>query len=128
VDPDAALTNMRDAVRRVNAAGNAFDGADAGQDLAEAANALDDWLTRGGFLPAAWSHDTDAPPDITQHYYHATAHTIRWDLDGNCWLYRPRCACGWRDSDEWRDRTNADKSAAAHMNDTLTTALEGAPE
>ena len=57
MDPNAALDNLREAVARYN---EAYDNGDpegcryAAHDLAEAADALDGWITRGGFLPTGW--------------------------------------------------------------------------
>lgn len=49
MDPDAALSNLRNAIKQ-------FHGGDrsAADRLAEAAEALDGWMSRGGFPPKAW--------------------------------------------------------------------------
>jgi hypothetical protein len=56
MDPDANLDEQRTLARRL------ITGADRGLAvepealrLAELALALDDWITRGGFLPRAWT-------------------------------------------------------------------------
>lgn len=62
VDPDTALANLRNALTRYRAAqgwdfpdsAEAAEAGSAADDLADAAEALDGWLTGGGFLPAAW--------------------------------------------------------------------------
>lgn len=47
MDPDAALANIRAIIASENA--------DAWIDeLVEAIDALDQWISRGGFLPSAW--------------------------------------------------------------------------
>lgn len=56
MDPDAALTNARSALAAIRA-GEDSQGelmTDALDDLADAFEALDQWLTKGGFLPRAW--------------------------------------------------------------------------
>ena len=59
MDPNAALENMRSAIKAYDAAVNAENGdaeADAAWELSEAARALDEWLSKGGFLPTAWQN------------------------------------------------------------------------
>ena len=55
MDPDTALENAREALavyaRRYRDKGTGLSEAD---DLADAFEALDGWLSRGGFLPDAW--------------------------------------------------------------------------
>jgi len=55
MDPDAALTEARKALqlylRRYSDKGTGLYEAD---NLANAFEALDDWLSHGGFLPKAW--------------------------------------------------------------------------
>ncbi len=55
MDPDRALQDMRDAL---HALATAEEGSEAERaahsDLAEAALALDGWISRGGRLPKAW--------------------------------------------------------------------------
>lgn len=55
MEPDKVLLEMRQAIREWELAES---GSRAEQEAAEratsAAGALDDWLSRGGFLPAAW--------------------------------------------------------------------------
>lgn len=52
MDPDTALGTLREAVADYFAHGR---NAVMLDDLAEHFDALDRWLTSGGFLPAAWS-------------------------------------------------------------------------
>jgi hypothetical protein len=64
MDPDASLAVSRTAVQRwrdvVRADGpNRYDLA---LDALEAAIALDQWLSSGGYLPAAWHHVTEPQP------------------------------------------------------------------
>jgi len=62
MDPNTALANMRAAIaeyRRVDAereSGLATFArlAEIGAEIAESADALDGWVSRGGFLPSAW--------------------------------------------------------------------------
>lgn len=66
MDPDAALTNLLAAVAEIQrledldiAPGEVpahdLSVANAARDAAESADALHGWLSRGGFLPAAWA-------------------------------------------------------------------------
>jgi hypothetical protein len=55
MDPDEALAQMRTAIETVWAAQSSVSAATAADTLAEHAAALDQWLSKGGFLPAAWS-------------------------------------------------------------------------
>lgn len=60
MDPDRALANARAALARMRQYDDEC-GADytpateAADDLAEAFEALDGWLSKGGFLPKDWS-------------------------------------------------------------------------
>jgi hypothetical protein len=49
MDPNAALADIRSIL-----ADRAEDGSWDADQLAERINDLDNWLTRGGFLPADW--------------------------------------------------------------------------
>ena len=63
MDPDAALRRIRQIVREVQQ-GNDTDDASVHLDaLIDQCDGLDEWLSRGGFLPMAW--DTDRmPPQV----------------------------------------------------------------
>jgi len=54
MDIEAVLARARQAVEDQERADDDHSAAVAGWDLAEAFTALDDWLRRGGFLPADW--------------------------------------------------------------------------
>jgi hypothetical protein len=57
MDPNATLAIIRDALRDFGDA-TMRDEADAAADvLVEHVQALDEWLTRGGFLPADWARN-----------------------------------------------------------------------
>lgn len=62
MDPDEALEKARDALKRHFAR----IGDDAADDLAEAFEALDGWLSKGGFPPRDWGRNF-APAD-TESY------------------------------------------------------------
>lgn len=51
MDPNANLTRQREIVARI-VEGESQDG-DL-EELADLAEALDEWLSKGGFLPARW--------------------------------------------------------------------------
>lgn len=55
MDPNAALRNMREAISRTWEAEGEADRLAAAEDLAVAAEALDSWLSTGGFLPSGWA-------------------------------------------------------------------------
>lgn len=55
MDPDEALKNAREAAALIlDSSGSSVDDAVQGHALAEAFDALDGWLSKGGFLPDAW--------------------------------------------------------------------------
>lgn len=55
MDPDETLSQLRVAIRAVQSAESSVSAAAAADSLAEYASALDQWLSKGGFLPKAWS-------------------------------------------------------------------------
>lgn len=63
MDPDKTLHELREAIARVRAmqgAGYSYEEmADATLPMADAADALDGWLSKGGFLPGAWRETED---------------------------------------------------------------------
>jgi hypothetical protein len=66
MDPDAALEILRSAIRawqEAVVAGSADAVHDAAADAITAAKDLDYWLSRGGYLPAAWSPPPPGPSD-----------------------------------------------------------------
>jgi hypothetical protein len=57
MDPEAALAEAREAMaefRRQYGRGNYGEAAEAAVALADSFAALDGWLSKGGFAPAAW--------------------------------------------------------------------------
>lgn len=58
MDPDAALATARSAIAAIRKGEDSHGEfmTDAHDDLADAFEALDGWITKGGFLPAAWAH------------------------------------------------------------------------
>lgn len=54
MDPDEALRLARRAAEQLHAADTVERQAEAGTVLAEAFDGLDEWITRGGFLPEPW--------------------------------------------------------------------------
>jgi len=57
MDPNTALQNAREALARREAAysDRSTEENSAADDLAESFEALDAWLSKGGFLPAEWA-------------------------------------------------------------------------
>jgi len=51
MDPNETLKMIRSRIRRLNV-GQPF--RNDGEELAELVEALDEWLTKGGFLPSDW--------------------------------------------------------------------------
>ena len=67
MDPDQALADLRAAVvngRRV-AEARRFPLDDSWTQLLDAADVLDQWLTKGGFLPAGWAAASHIVVDTT---------------------------------------------------------------
>jgi hypothetical protein len=54
MDPNTALENLRSAIRRWDNAPNTDALLIAGEDMRQASEALDEWLSKRGFLPEAW--------------------------------------------------------------------------
>lgn len=59
MDPNATLRELRQLAAQIitdydDVEGNGIDQDDANR-LAELVEALDDWITKGGFLPGAWA-------------------------------------------------------------------------
>lgn len=55
MDPNAALERLRDALRTMDSYSEDVWPDDV-MEVVESARALDDWLSRGGFLPTDWKH------------------------------------------------------------------------
>jgi len=54
MDPNTALSTLREARETFSNAENDETALDAAQDMSEAVSALDEWLSKGGFLPEEW--------------------------------------------------------------------------
>jgi hypothetical protein len=54
MDPDKALANARAALAAYRSADSSRDAEQAAIDLAEAFEALDEWMSKKGFPPRAW--------------------------------------------------------------------------
>lgn len=56
MDPNATLANLRDLANAIAAQGDTdyVDKADLADEMAYIFQALDEWITKGGFRPAAW--------------------------------------------------------------------------
>lgn len=63
MDPDAALQNMRTAIKDFDSAKDKWEDSETRDEfrilhaiaLIDAVEALDDWLSKGGFLPKDWT-------------------------------------------------------------------------
>ena len=53
MDPNECLKRLREAAAKIIDAGGFVDGEET-EDFATCFEALDGWLTKGGFLPSAW--------------------------------------------------------------------------
>ena len=54
MDPNAALERMRRLVKAFDAAENDWVAAQVSSELIDMVVGLDDWMSRGGYLPADW--------------------------------------------------------------------------
>lgn len=57
MDPNETLNQIRALVARIEAVreDEYLDLVELGRDLAESANALDEWLSKGGYVPDDWA-------------------------------------------------------------------------
>lgn len=60
MDPDETLSMIRDLAKQVRAAADDELAASYGSELADAIEILDEWLSKGGFLPDAWERAKQA--------------------------------------------------------------------
>jgi hypothetical protein len=79
MDPTTALANLRKALRTLR--GDLSDSAfvDAVDDAADSFDALDGWLSRGGFLPEPWAANRPVP--FTTGRMYAVAPTYERQID-----------------------------------------------
>ena len=85
MDPDAILAELRQAFEDVNTAAQNYDSDahdDATQRIAELFAALDEWLTRGGFLPNAWRAPQNAARRRREAVERDTAAIDAWVAEG----------------------------------------------
>lgn len=61
MDPNQALENMRAGLRKAGNAMSDGEWRDGAEQAMLAAEALDEWLSKGGFLPADWLDAQDKP-------------------------------------------------------------------
>ena len=55
MDPNQALIDLRELVEEILVGGSAaFTWKDLAESLAEAVESMDEWISRGGFLPEDW--------------------------------------------------------------------------
>jgi len=67
MDPEAALKKIReacDAYRAARELGNNREALMHADNVADAFDALDGWLSRGGFVPKAWEHEKPGLPRL----------------------------------------------------------------
>ena len=67
MDPNAALNTARKAVQIARTGSDSMDG--WADDLLEAFEALDEWLTKGGFPPEEWNGKPDQPNQPARSLY-----------------------------------------------------------
>jgi hypothetical protein len=60
MDPNEALRKLRKLAKQLLDEGNAGDAAELGLDMAEQFQSLDEWMSKGGFVPTDWRR---APSD-----------------------------------------------------------------
>lgn len=62
MDPDTVLADIRELAAKLTSDDQrAADLVDVALDLADRVTALDEWLSRGGSLPAAWRPEASTP-------------------------------------------------------------------
>lgn len=54
MDVNATLARLRELVKEIDAAADNEHKADIADEFADLIDGLDQWITRGGFLPSAW--------------------------------------------------------------------------
>ena len=59
MDPDAALAAIREAIMRIETSGRQYENHPDVDSLIEHFQALDEWLSKGGFSPNSWENATD---------------------------------------------------------------------
>lgn len=57
MDPTALLNDIRDTITRMSEVTTREDWEEAAKELATQFKWLDDWLSKGGFLPSDWEWD-----------------------------------------------------------------------
>jgi hypothetical protein len=99
MDPNAALENARNAarefIRGIDKEHPTEDILDNANTLAEAFQALDQWITRGGFLPSAWDESWQDNPDKPGWWFLNDGQTIKPVL-----VHAPEV--GWGDRFQWK--------------------------
>ncbi|KZM71633.1 hypothetical protein AWN90_02600 [Nocardia terpenica] len=81
MDPDAALGRIRQLVREVQQGNDNDESIDYLDELIDHWDALDDWLSRGGFPPASWDRDRDqTPPEKASAAELISAATPTYDI------------------------------------------------
>lgn len=71
MDPDAAIENLRQAIRvwrEAVVSGSADAEHETAAEVISTVENLDDWLSRGGHPPGAWAPRAPAPPDADAAY------------------------------------------------------------
>ena len=60
MDPNVALDEMREALKTAGTTADNGEWIEAAERAMDRAAALDEWLSKGGFLPEGWRHAHDA--------------------------------------------------------------------
>lgn len=69
MDPNATLARIRERAQEILSIRAAGDEALAAADeLAEHVQAMDEWLSKGGFLPQAWAENCDFDRQMRDQY------------------------------------------------------------
>lgn len=70
MDPNEALRRIRGVVQRIgdDASARTLDAFSELEEITDAAQALDEWLSKGGFLPDGWRNAWGVPED-TRHVH-----------------------------------------------------------
>lgn len=82
MDPNETLKRLRDALKvALGGNGDTIEEDRAAYDAAEAAQALDEWLSAAGFLPDAWSAAVGRGRPQSDQAWHGVARSAATGLD-----------------------------------------------
>jgi len=78
MDPNVALAEMRESIKAYFLTDDDERAAAEAQVVVERANALDEWLSKDGFLPSDWAAEEDKPSACVEAGKHLKTETHGW--------------------------------------------------